>query len=363
MKKLLLALISVAMLVGLAGCSSKGGNSDFDPIAEFGSDELYVFNWGEYIGEDTIEEFENRYNVTVHYKMFDSNEEMYTSLVGGDTYDIIVPSDYMIERLIKEERIQKLDLSLIPNLGELTEGVLNRDFDPTQEYSVPYFQGSVGILYDTTVVSEEEIEAEGWNILVNPKYAGEVFMYDADRDNFLPALKALGYSCNTTDDGELEEAYQWLLNQAKTMKPAYVTDEVNDEMIEGNKALAVVYSGAAAYIMMENEDMAYYEPQQGTNVWCDGMCIPSNAKNVKLAHAWINFNLEKEIAEGNSVYVGYTPSQDAALKELAETEFEGISAYTPRVGYAKDEEYHDDVKLKEKMAEMWVSVKAAAANN
>ena len=362
MKKLLLMLITVLLLGTLAGCSSNE-KSDFDPIAEFGSDELYVFNWGEYIGENTIEEFENKYNVKVYYKMFDSNEEMYTSLVGGDSYDILVPSDYMIERLIKEERIQKLDLSLIPNANVLAEGVKSPDYDPNHEYSMPYFQGSVGILYDTTKVELSELEAEGWNILVNPKYKGEIFMYDADRDNFLPALKALGYSVNTTDEKELEEAYQWLLNQAKTMSPAYVTDEVNDEMIAGNKTLAVVYSGAAAYIMSENPDMGYYEPKQGTDIWSDGMVIPANAKNVKLAHAWINFNLEKETAIGNATYVGYTPSNAEALEELAATDFAGISAFIPRVGYELDEEYHDDVKLKEKMAEMWVNVKAAAANN
>lgn len=361
MKRFLSVLLAAVMALSLAGCGSKGEKSDFDPIAEFGADELRVFNWGEYIGEDTIEEFENRYNVKVIYNTFDSNEEMYTALSGGDVYDIIVPSDYMVERLIKEGSIQKLDLSLISNLGNIADGLKSPDYDPQHEYSVPYFQGSVGLCYDTTKVTKEEIEAEGWNILVNPKYKGQIFVYDADRDNFLPALKALGYSVNTTDDAEIEEAYQWLLNQAQTMEPAYGTDEINFDWPDGKYAVAIVYSGAATYIMAENDNAEYCEPYQGTNVWSDAMCIPTNAKAPKLAHAWIDFNLEKEIAIGNSIYVGYTSGNQEALEELSaeDGEFADISAYLPRVGYEKDEEYHDDNALKAKLAELWVKVKSA----
>jgi len=360
MRKLLVLLLTGLMVLSLAACGEKK-KSDFDPIAEFGSDTLYVFNWGEYIGEDTIAEFEKRYNVTVKYNTFDSNEEMYTALVGGDVYDIIVPSDYMVERLIKEGLIQKLDLSAITNIGNIADGLASPDYDPNHEYSVPYFQGSVGLIYDTTKISQEEIESKGWDILKDTKYAGEIFLYDADRDNFLPALKALGYSANTTNDEEINAAYEWLIDQAKTMSPSYGTDEINDDMIDAKYSIAVVYSGAAAYIMSENEDMEYCEPYQGTNVWSDAMCIPTNAKSPKLALAWINFNLEKEIAVGNSEYVGYTSGNQAALEELSSEggTFDGISAYTPRVGYEKDEEYHDDNALKAKLAELWVKVKAA----
>lgn len=360
MKRIIICLLSCLMVLSLAGCQS-GEKSDFDPIAEFGSDTLYVFNWGEYIGENTIAEFEKKYNVTVKYNTFDSNEEMYTAISGGDTYDVIVPSDYMVERLIKEGAIQKLDLSAITNIGNIADGLSSPYYDPNHEYSIPYFQGSVGLVYDTTKVSKEEIESQGWDILVNPKYKGQIFLYDADRDNFLPALKALGYSMNTTDDKEINEAYQWLLNQAQTMDPAYGTDEINDDMINEKYAIAVVYSGAAAYIMSENENMAFYEPYQGTNVWSDAMCIPTNAKSPKLALAWINFNLEKEIAVDNSIYVGYTSGNQKALEELSSEGgwFYGNSAYLPRVGYAQDESYHDDNALKEKLAEFWVKVKAA----
>ncbi len=348
MRKILVALLAVLMVLGFTGCS--GGNEP--------KQELYVFNWGEYIDENNISLFEKRYNCKVYYKTFDSNEEMYTAIVGGDKYDIIVPSDYMVERLIKEGMIQKLDLSQITNIGNLANGLKSPDYDPNHEYSVPYFQGSIGIVYDTTKVTLEELEEQGWNILVNPKYAGEIYMYNADRDNFLPALKALGYSVNTTSDEEIQAAYQWLLNQKKTMNPAYVTDEVNDNMIDGLKALAVAYSGAAAYIMSENEDMGYYEPLQGTNIWSDAMCITKDCQNVDLAHKWINFCLEPEVAEANSIWVGYTSDVQSVIDKLSSEggEFYGINAYTPRIGYALDEEYHDDLNLKTKLAELWNQV-------
>ena len=357
MKKLTVLLLSVLLLVSFTGCGKKEeGNKDFDPIAEFGTNELYVFNWGEYIDEANIAEFENRYNVKVFYKTFDSNEEMYTAIVGGDKYDIIVPSDYMVERLIKEDMIQPLDLSLITNLGNLADGLKSPDYDPQHAYSVPYFQGSIGILYDTTKVTEAELEEKGWNILLDTKYAGEICMYNADRDNFLPAIKALGFSVNDNNEENIQKAYEWLLQQKKTMNPAYVTDEVNDIMINGEKTLAVAYSGAATYIMSENEDMGYYEPKQGTNIWSDAMCIPKTSTSQKLAHAWINFCLEPEVAKANSLYVGYTSDVQSVIDELSETEFAGINAYKPRVGYELDEEYHDDNILKTRLAELWNQV-------
>ena len=355
MKKFLISVLIVFLCLATYGCK-KENNSDFDPIAEFGSDKLYVFNWGEYIDESNITKFEKRYNVKVYYKTFDSNEEMYTAILGGDKYDIVVPSDYMVERLIKEGLIQKLDLSLITNIGAIADGLKSPDYDPNHEYSIPYFQGTIGIVYDKTKVTLAELEEKGWNILIDPKYAGEIAMYNADRDNFLPALKALGYSVNTTNEDEIMAAYQWLLNQKRTMSPAYVTDEVNDMMIEGQKTLAVAYSGAAAYIMSENEDMGYYEPWQGTNVWSDAMCILSSSENVKLAHAWINFCMEEEVAELNSIAVGYTSGYQSVIDKLSQTEFEGISAYIPRVGYELDEEYHDDNYLKQRLGELWNQV-------
>ena len=331
MKKIISVLAGAAMAMSLVGCSSGSSKSDFDPIAEFGSDELYVFNVGEYIDEENITKFEEKYNVTVYYKTYDSNEEMYTAIVGGDKYDIVVPSDYMVTRLINEGLVQELDLSLIPNAANLTENLQSPEYDPDHTYSIPYFQGSVGICYDTTKFTLEELEEQGWNILKNTDYAGEIAMYDADRDNFLPAMKALGYSMNTTNDDEIQACYEWLLEQKELVNPAYVTDEINDIMIDGGKTLAVVYSGAAAYIMAENEDMGYFEPLEGTNVWSDAMCIPSTSENVKLAHAWINFMLEEDVAEANAIAVGYTSNLQSVIDKLTAEggEFEGNSAYIP----------------------------------
>ncbi len=358
MKKILKVLLVAGILCTLLGCSSSSDN-DFDPIAEFGTDELYVFNWGEYIGEDTIEAFEEKYNVTVYYKTYDSNEEMYTALLAGDKYDVIYPSDYMIERLISEGMIQQLDLSLITNIDAIADNITSTSYDPDHTYSIPYFQGSVGLVYNTNVVSQEEIESQGWDILTNTDYAGQIFLYDADRDNFLPAFKALGYSMNTTDEAEIEEAYQWLLNQAETMSPSYGTDEIIDDMINEKYAIAVVYSGTASYILSENPDIVYYEPSQGTNVWSDAMCITTDSENVALAHAWIDFNLEYEVAYDNSLTVGYTSCQQEAFDDLSTGEFADISSYSPRVGYELDEQYSDDTTLRETLSELWIKVKAA----
>ena len=233
---------------------------------------------GEYLGENVISNFEKEYGVDVIVEYFDSNEMMYTKLQAGDAYDVIVPSDYMIQRLISEGSLQELDKSLIPNMDNLTDGVKNLAFDPDNTYSVPYFWGSVGIVYNKNNVPKDLIEEKGFEILRDTDYAGDIYMYDSERDSFMVALKALGYSMNTTDDAEIEEAYQWLLELNKTMNPAYVTDEVIDNMMNGTKDIAVVYSGDATVILDENEDMDFFMPSEGTNIWCDSMCIPTNAE-------------------------------------------------------------------------------------
>ena len=175
---------------------------------------------------------------------------MYTKLQAGDEYDILIPSDYMIERLIKEEYLQPVDWSLISNADKINPDTLNRSYDPDNEYAVPYFWGSVGILYDTTVVDEEDLE-DGWGLLMNTKYAGNIYMYDSERDSFMVALKALGYSMNTDNEDEIYEAFEWLIRQRDTMKPIYAGDDAMDNMIAGNKAICVNYSGDAAYAMTE----------------------------------------------------------------------------------------------------------------
>lgn len=353
-------LVCVLALVLAAGCSSKG-NSDFDPIEAYGCDVLNVYNWGEYIGEDVLYNFENKYNVKVNYSMFDSNEQMYTSLLGGNAYDILVPSDYMIERLIEEDRLQKLDHSKLTVLDLLAEGVQHLPYDPDNTYSVPYFWGSVGIIYNKNIVDPAKIEKMGWDILKDTEYAGNIFMYDSERDSFMVALKALGYSMNTENEDEIEEAYQWLLELHQTMKPGYVTDEVNDAMINEEKAMAVVYSGAAAYIISENENMAYYSPDQGTNIWSDAMVIPANANCAALAHEFINFSLSYDSAKDSSLTVGYTSANQEVLDDLSKQggEYEGNEAYLPRAGYEKDEVFEHNEVLKKKLSELWIKIKVS----
>ena len=353
MKKLIaMALASVMLLAGCGGGSSEGASSA-DAVEKYGSDTLKLYNWGEYMGEDLISNFEKEFGVKVIVEYFDSNETMYTKLQAGDSYDVLVPSDYMIERLIKEGMLQELDLSLIPNISNLTEGVKGLPYDPENTYSVPYFWGSVGIVYNHNNVDPAVVEEQGYNILHNTDYKGKIYVYDSERDSFMMAFKALGYSMNTDNQDEIQEAYQWLLDMNNTMEPVYVTDEVIDGMINGTKDIAVVYSGDATTVLSENPDMGFWMPN-------DAMVIPANAANPKLAHEFINYVLTYEASLGNSEYVGYASSNQEVLDELSGEGglFAENEAYLPRSGYEKDEVFVDNQVLKKELAELWIKVKA-----
>ncbi|MBQ3508855.1 MAG: ABC transporter substrate-binding protein [Peptococcaceae bacterium] len=358
MKKVVAVLLTVMLL--LTGCGGSSVSSE-EAIAKYGSDTLKVYNVGEYIDTMIISDFEHEYGVKIVYEVFDSNEMMYTKLQSGDSYDILVPSDYMIQRLISEGALQQLDLSLIPNIENLTDEVKNLPFDPDNTYSVPYFWGSVGIVYNKNVIDEADLEA-GWELLRNPKYAGKLYMYDSERDAFMVAFKALGYSMNTQSEAEIQAAYEWLMEQRQTMEPVYVADEVIDGMINGNKDMAVVYSGDAATILMENEEMGFFMPEEGTNMWVDCMVIPANAANPKLAHEFINYLLDYDIAYTNSEWVGYTSPHKEVLTDLSSMGgyFEGNEAYVPRQGYELDEVFEDNQVLKERLTQLWIKVKAGA---
>ena len=356
MKKVVAVLLAVMLL--LTGCGGSAVSSE-EAIAKYGSDTLKVYNVGEYIDTMIISDFEHEFGVKIVYEVFDSNEMMYTKLQSGDSYDILVPSDYMIQRLIGEGALQELDLSVIPNIENLADEVKNLPFDPEHKYSVPYFWGSVGIVYNKNVVDQADLE-EGWEVLRNPKYAGKIYMYDSERDAFMVAFKALGYSMNTQSEQEIQDAYNWLMEQRQTMEPVYVADEVIDGMINGNKDMAVVYSGDAATILMENEEMGFYQPMEGTNQWVDCMVIPANAENPKLAHEFINYLLDYDIAYTNSEWVGYTSPHKDVLADLSSMGgyFEGNEAYVPRQGYEMDEVFEDNQVLKERLTQLWIKVKA-----
>ena len=295
---------------------------------------------------------------------YDSNEQMYIKVANGESYDILVPSDYMIQRLIEEGYLQKLDPSRLDCMDKLADAVKGLPYDPENEYSIPYFWGTVGIVYDKNKVKLEELEREGYDIFLDEKYRGDIYLYDSERDSFMMALKALGYSMNTENQDELNEAYEWLVTCVQTMKPEIVTDEIIDNMAQGRKALGLIYSGDATYVMSENEDMGFYLPEMGTNLWSDAMVIPKNAKNPELAHAFINFVCDYDGAYDNSSYVGYTSANREVMEDLSGEggDFEGIDAYIPRTGNELDEVFVYNEKIRKVISNLWSRVKIAASN-
>lgn len=370
MKKVSTALLaSVLVLAGCSGGNNGGSSSGGEAPAEqkdakelYGCNVINVYNWGEYIGEDVITNFESEYNATVNYQMFESNEMMYTSLLGGNAYDVLVPSDYTIERLIKENRLQELDTESMENLGQISPQLreMQKVYDPDLKYAVPYFWGTVGLVYDTTKVDPADIEAQGWDILHDTRYKGDIFVYDSERDAFMVAFKALGYSMNTENEAEIQEAYQWLRQINDTMEPSYVTDEIIDAMVNGEKAIGMIYSGDAAYVIAQNENMAYIEPYQGTNLWSDAMVIPANAGCPGLANAFIDYSASYDVAYANSEEVGYSSANTQVLEDLSsdDGEYAGIDAYLPRQGFEKDEVFRYNEVLKQELSELWTRVKA-----
>ena len=355
------AVLVLAVVGGTVGASLSQQHKSAAAVEKYGSNVLKLYLPGEYLGENVISDFEKQYGVRVIVENFDSNEMMYTKLMAGDRYDVIIPSDYMIERLMNEDFLQPLDKSMIPNMENMSDAVLGMSYDPDNTYSIPYFWGSVGLVYNHENVDSAVIESEGWEVLRNTDYAGHIYIYDSERDSFMMAFKALGYSMNTEDPNEINDAYEWLLQMNNTMSPVYVTDEVIDGMMNGYKDIAVVYSGDAAVVLDENEDMSFYMPSQGTNIWCDAMVIPQNAENPKLAHEFINYMLTYEAAFDNTETVGYTSPNAEVFEEMTSSEdlYADNAAYLPRSGYDKDEMFHDNQVLMRELSKLWIKVKAA----
>ena len=353
------AVLVLAVVGGTVGARLSQQHKSAAAVEKYGSNVLKLYLPGEYLGENVISDFEKQYGVRVIVENFDSNEMMYTKLMAGDRYDVIIPSDYMIERLMNEDFLQPLDKSMIPNMENMSDAVLGMSYDPDNTYSIPYFWGSVGLVYNHENVDPAVIESEGWEVLRNTDYAGHIYIYDSERDSFMMAFKALGYSMNTEDPNEINDAYEWLLQMNNTMSP--VTDEVIDGMMNGYKDIAVVYSGDAAVVLDENEDMSFYMPSQGTNIWCDAMVIPQNAENPKLAHEFINYMLTYEAAFDNTETVGYTSPNAEVFEEMTSSEdlYADNAAYLPRSGYDKDEMFHDNQTLMRELSKLWIKVKAA----
>lgn len=352
-------VVVVGLVASLFGLNKSAGSQPYP------GQTLHVYNWGEYTGENIISGFEELTGAKVIMDNFDSNEQMYIKVANGDAYDVLVPSDYMIQRMMQEKMLQKLEPETRKEcLGELADAIKGLPYDPKNEYSIPYFWGTVGIVYDKTKVSEEDLEKDGWDIFLDQKFKGDIYLYDSERDSFMMALKALGYSMNTTSQDELNDAYNWLIQCVQTMDPEIVTDEIIDNMAQARKALGLIYSGDAAYVMSENENIGFYMPKSGTNLWSDAMVIPKNAKNPKLANEFIRYITSYDAAMDNSSYVGYTSPNKEVMEELGGKggDYDGINAYTPRAGYDKDEVFQYDETTRKIIADLWSRVKVAASN-
>ena len=307
------AAILTAMLAVLTGC----GNDDENVIR--------VFNWGNYMDLSLLDEFTAETGITVQYTTFASNEEMYTRVTAGGTgFDLLFPSDYMIERMIREELLAPLNFDNIPNFSYVDPRFLHLAYDPENRYSAPYKWGTLGILYNTTMVQEP---VYSWNILWNQEYAGQIFMYDSMRDSFTVALKRLGFSLNTTNIDELTAARDSLIEQRPLVR-AYVGDDVKHMMINREAALAVVYSGDAMFTMELNPELNYVVPIEGSNIWVDAMVIPYNARNQAGAEAFINFMHRPDVALRNTLYIGFSTTNTAAFEMLPE-EWQNNPVYWP----------------------------------
>lgn len=293
-------LLSSTMLVGCGG--SKASN-----------EVLNIYNVGDYIDEDLISKFEDETGIKVVYETYDTNEAMYQKVKSGSSkYDLIFPSDYMVEKMVEEDMLQEIDYNNIPNYKNINEDFKKADYDKEDKYSVPYLWGTFGILYNKTIVKEN---VDSWDILWNEKYSGQIQMLDSVRDSVGIALKKLGYSMNSTNPKEIEEAKKELMKQ-KPLVQAYVNDEGKDRLVAEEAAMGIVYSGDALTLIESNPNLAYATPKEGTNKWVDAMCIPKVAENKKEAEQFINFMLEPENAKQNVDYIGYSTPNDAAKKIL-----------------------------------------------
>jgi len=322
MKRIVFLL--TALMIVFTGCAK---NPENDPNKPFAGTTINVYNWGDYIAEDTIERFTKETGIKVVYETFDSNESMYAKYKSGAVnYDVLIPSDYMIEKLIAENELLPLNFDNIPNYKYIDDTFKNLEYDPDNTYSVPYFWGTLGILYNTKMVDEE---VDSWDILWDSKYKGQIIMMESVRDSFAVALKRLGYSLNSTNKTEVDEAFATLVEQGPLVQ-AYVMDQVKDKMIGEEAALAVIYSGEAVYTNEYNENLAYAVPKEGTNFFVDAMVIPKTSKNKEAAEAFINFMNDPEIAFNNTDYVGYSTPHTEAKAMLDEEVRNNPAAYPPQ---------------------------------
>lgn len=344
MKKLVIFSFALLMIFSMTAC---GGEKKAT---------INVYNWGDYIDESVISEFEEKYGINVNYEMYDTNESMYQKIKpGAVNYDVAIPSDYMISKMIKEDMLHKIDFNNVPNYKYIDENFKNLEYDPANEYSVPYMWGTVGILYNKTMVKEA---VDSWDILWDEKYKKQILMQDSQRETVGVALQKLGYSLNTRELNELEEAKQELIKQ-KPLVLAYVVDEVKDKMISGEAALAVVWAGDAVTMIEENPDLDYAVPKEGSNFFVDGMVIPKTSKHKKEAEMFINFMCETETAFKNTDYIGYSTPHTEAKKMLDEDVANDPVAYPSDDVIESCEVYRDLDDMVKVYDRIWTEIKVA----
>lgn len=340
MKKILLFLLTILVLTS---CSKDDSNV------------LYVYNWGEYIEPALIEKFEKETGIKVIYDTFEQNEDMYMKVKeGGNNYDVVVPSDYMAEKMIKQGMLEKIDYSKIPNFKYIDEKFRNLDYDPKNEYTVPYMWGTVGILYNKNKVKEK---VDSWNILWDEKYKDNIIMMNSTRDTLGVALKRLGYSMNSRNEAELEKAKESLIKQ-KDIVLAYLVDETKNQMANEEADLAVMYSGDAIVAKGENENLEYVIPKEGSNLWFDTLAILKNAKHKENAEKFINFLTEPENANVNADYIGYSLPSTEAKKLLDKEVQEDKTAYPDLSKHKNMEIFKDPSDFVEKYDDIWADIKA-----
>ncbi|MBO5935300.1 MAG: ABC transporter substrate-binding protein [Clostridia bacterium] len=335
-------------------------------VAAFAEDQvvLNVYNWGEYIEQSTIDMFEEKYpDIDVNYTTFDSNEAMYSKIVSGAaSYDIVIPSEYMVSKLIQEDMLAEIDYSNIPNYKYIGDAYRNLASDPENKYSVPYFWGTVVVIYNSQFVDEEDVKDQSLDLLWNEKYAGKILMFDNPRDSFGISLTRLGYSMNSGNEKEWQEAAK-ALSEQKPIVQAYVMDAIFDKMESGEAWIAPYYAGDAFVIQESNPDIKFYIAKEGTNLFVDSMCILKTTEHKKEAELFINFMCEPEIAAMNAETVGYATPNTEAKKLLDPTITENAIVY-PDEDYLKNNtEVFINLPQKTQMLQstLWTDLKIISA--
>lgn len=371
MKKVLALIISAVIIISVS-LPAAAKDSEYDFIIEKSKDlqgtELNVYNWGEYISDglddslDVNKYFEELTGIKVNYTNYDTNEDMYTKLKsGGTSYDIIIPSDYMIARLIDEDMLLPLDFSNIPHYSNIYDEYKNLYFDPENKYSVPYNVGMVGVIYDKTVVDEKDIGS--WELLFNSKYKDKILQFNNPRDAFATAQFYLGLDINSNDKSEWLEAYNKLVEQ-KPLLQSYVADEVFSKMEGGEAAVATYYAGDYLIMADVNENLDFYYPREGTNIFVDSVCIPKSAKNKLAAELYIDFLLCEEVALANAEYICYA-SPNRKVVESDEYSLKGNEyLYPDKASKPKCEYYYNlNRDMLNYESELWNNLKLEGSSN